>query len=913
MLVKSIRLLVSIIIMSVATQAYAASIYDDCIEASDFGQTKQTAISVPATGYQCDSLCNSSCKIFSSNTATDLNQDIVYQCLVKCKSGTTFSSRIKLPSTTSTTGYTWSTYSLTSSAICATDPKSPASPDYLAVDSGYVLKKGDPFIVNLFTPPGGIENKIIMCGRSFSSITPVYQSMKMSDWATNVALWNSFDNTASTYSVRNPYFTYTGVDVKDGDELSISFNGQTRSNCTSTGCTPWTNDNIIVLKNPSFPFDTVSIAGPALPTRSIKYIAYDGTGNALVNQDFGKIYKDNIALSSVAFGMSATGDRKKTRFGSGLIFPNLLTQVPNGSTLVDPMDYLMSFSGVLKSFSSSYTPLGFKLYGLDNASSAASNSSLTQYNLGGLNVNITRNGCTYNDGSRLQYGIGEPDPKTDEKNPVYLLPTQWIDITTAQLSITKLDNTSMIAPVSGKLFLRIKPEDFENSFLPVCAPSDLICKQTAQNVPNLYNSANRSGQYYVKVATQNNTTGVQKNLSSVVALIRSYLFGDPANASSTGLVQTIFNNLVSDSGMIQSIRALLVLYVAWTGLSFMLGLAHFTQKEGVTRLVKIGIVVTLISPNSWEYFNTTVFKFFTDGALELLIYITSSPQKTNAQIQALLENPVLIFDTFEEPFGILFSRVTWIKASALLISNPFGIIMFVVIVIAAFLYAITMVKAIMAYLVSIMAIAILLMMAPIFISFVLFQYTKKMFDTWWKLLLAMTFQPILIFTTLTMMSYLLLAALQMSLGFSVCRVCFFQITIPAIVDTGCLISWYVTLLNVHTPSGPTYEPALVFLQAFYLLLLAQTAYVLTESAGRLATLMIMQTYQGIDTMEQAGKIKDEIIDNTTSAISKPLGIDRANLQNAIGSEQDAARDREKKKKKSDKSKKRDGAEGGKDD
>ncbi len=106
-------------------------------------------------------------------------------------------------------------------------------------------------------------------------------------------------------------------------------------------------------------------------------------------------------------------------------------------------------------------------------------------------------------------------------------------------------------------------------------------------------------------------------ISDVVNTVTEFFIGDDGNDADSGKVQYIFNKLIADPEIINAIRALLVLYIAYTGISYMVGFAKITQKEAMTRILKIALIVILISPNSWTFFNTYLFGLLLNGSMEL--------------------------------------------------------------------------------------------------------------------------------------------------------------------------------------------------------------------------------------------------------------------------------------------------------
>ncbi len=62
----------------------------------------------------------------------------------------------------------------------------------------------------------------------------------------------------------------------------------------------------------------------------------------------------------------------------------------------------------------------------------------------------------------------------------------------------------------------------------------------------------------------------------------------------------------------------MVLYIALTAATFLLGMANITQTDLLHRIIKVGLIYTFLSPGSWEYFSYLI-KIFEEGAEIIII------------------------------------------------------------------------------------------------------------------------------------------------------------------------------------------------------------------------------------------------------------------------------------------------------
>ena len=236
------------------------------------------------------------------------------------------------------------------------------------------------------------------------------------------------------------------------------------------------------------------------------------------------------------------------------------------------------------------------------------------------------------------------------------------------------------------------------------------------------------------------------------------------------ITKKLFISFTSNTGFITIVKSILVLYVAISGLLFMMGLLRSHISELIVRLFKVALMSILISSNSWEFFNNNLFSFFTDGALSIATMITKSAFGYSSQYGAgqyiLPENAtaVSVFDNVvkmmihpsihKKIFGILFYK--WY-------------VVYLVFIYMSLLIMLTaIVRSVALYLTSIMLITLLLVISPIFMVMMLFKLTKEMFDTWLKQLWVNALMLIVVSASMALMINLILNQLENLLYYKVC-------------------------------------------------------------------------------------------------------------------------------------------------
>lgn len=248
--------------------------------------------------------------------------------------------------------------------------------------------------------------------------------------------------------------------------------------------------------------------------------------------------------------------------------------------------------------------------------------------------------------------------------------------------------------------------------------------------------------------------------------------------------ETIFKGIVKKSDYRQYIRILLILYVVIYAISFLLGFVEVKQSDLVIRIIKIGIIIQLITTeSSWEFFNKNFFQFFKDGVgiLTGIIFgegnaagvsmsvddLSWFPQKS--QISASCRNVNLAgFRALEDSINILFSEQLAAKAWGAVTSNLLNIIFFVLLYIIIALIIFAIIRGVITYVLAFIGMSILIVLAPIFIPFLLFQRTRSFFESWVRELIGSFIQPIVVLTFAFFMVQLLLNQIYYLFGYGVC-------------------------------------------------------------------------------------------------------------------------------------------------
>lgn len=249
------------------------------------------------------------------------------------------------------------------------------------------------------------------------------------------------------------------------------------------------------------------------------------------------------------------------------------------------------------------------------------------------------------------------------------------------------------------------------------------------------------------------------------------------------ITKSLYNNVVNNPMFQGNIRALIILYVALTGFMFSVGMLRIQQGELIIRLFKIGVVATLISPTSWNFFNTYLFSIFTDGAQSIADIVIQSSIGFYGQwgkSNLILPENVNILTAFDAIVNVLVSASLHKKIWGLLFFKWYGMfyIFFLYIIIAILFVAI--IRSVMLYITAMMIVAILLVISPIFIVMLLFRLTKEFFEGWLKQLLSNAILMIIVAVLVTIIANLILDHVFNLLRY---KVCWTRLWAPEILGT----------------------------------------------------------------------------------------------------------------------------------
>ncbi len=243
---------------------------------------------------------------------------------------------------------------------------------------------------------------------------------------------------------------------------------------------------------------------------------------------------------------------------------------------------------------------------------------------------------------------------------------------------------------------------------------------------------------------------------------------------------TIFKNMTcykKDSGSCTNfftyIRAILTLYVMFFGMLFLLGSIKINQTEFVIRVIKIAFVAGLMNESTFEFFNLYVFDFVTQFSDDIMSNMSGYSIVSGSNT---ISNPFMFLNEVMTKFFM--SSTFAAQLMSTLSMGLSGVLYFIIIVVSIGIIMIVAFRAIAVYLMAFMAIAVLIGLAPLFLTFILFERTWYLFDNWVKFMFRYMLEPIILLAGIIILTQLFTIYLDYVLGYSVCWKCAIPLKIP---------------------------------------------------------------------------------------------------------------------------------------
>ncbi len=469
------------------------------------------------------------------------------------------------------------------------------------------------------------------------------------------------------------------------------------------------------------------------------------------------------------------------------------------------------------------------------------------------------------------------------RNSLQVCPKNYLNSTTGRV-VSQTCDKSLLQRVTDQLSLS---SNTSHSYIEQCGYRNPNCTPPV----GFTGHDDNLGTYSVKIKTTKVDKTFSSTFNSIIIAVKGIIFGTCETNSNLnevacgetswqkGIVQKLYGKLIGtpETGgtpLSKMVRASILLYVIIYGFRFMLGVIEDAQREFITSIIRIAILQQMFSVSSWEFFNTYLFNTFINGINDFINILSAQfmgagmttltdpvtgkvlTDATGATIPTTGQNinPFMFMDL---TFSRFFTQETWIKIAGLLFGSFLGPAYMMLIIIGMGYYAMAVLVALIIYLLAMIGIGLQIVVAPIFISFMLFPRTRQFFSNWLKYTISYVAQPVFIFTALSIFNIFAYSAMYNVLHYNVCWQCLYSINFDDLFGTSnffnadlCLFSFYMPWHNEGAGM-----PTQFFVMVIFMLLI-NAMYSFNEWMTYLASELA------------AGQISSSLYGAATSAMNK---------------------------------------------
>ena len=346
------------------------------------------------------------------------------------------------------------------------------------------------------------------------------------------------------------------------------------------------------------------------------------------------------------------------------------------------------------------------------------------------------------------------------------------------------------------------------------------------------------GSYRVTVKIPN-VEGIDSRgvISGIIVPFSEFMLGTDEK---TGFIERSYKKTVQNDLFIQLIQLFSVLFITFFGIAYFMGLAEMKQGELMMRILKLGIIYFLISPNSWVWYKMFFVDVFTDG-ISYIVFLMSStfdrdPEILNAINNQDFSDKALLFQSSDKIFRILFDDTIHKKILAIIFSNFFGIIYVILIYWAVCQYLLAFFTFIILFLTAQSLIHIFLIFGPIFIILMLFSKTSRYFHSWWEQMLGLGLQQALLVLFLSFFNGIIYELIMLNFNYKVCWGSVWSLPIPGMSDI--FDFWSLPSSIGINPNGPEVNSAPQLMAILFIFFTCRMMYDFIEFVQNLGSTIV---------------------------------------------------------------------------
>lgn len=398
-------------------------------------------------------------------------------------------------------------------------------------------------------------------------------------------------------------------------------------------------------------------------------------------------------------------------------------------------------------------------------------------NSGGYVIGVKQTPCVTKNGNKfagtLRGSTGVQGSTAQPGEVEYVIMAQGVDPNSSGNTPNLQDINALIPDKNGK-----GSEEIESKLTSRGLQTGTIWFRI-KNDPLLYRTS--TGQYDIAITTKTSTHSFfDKIISPIITYIKKGLVGTKENQYK-GAAYRIFKKMTCYQQTDKSscfqffnyIQAMLIIYIISYAAMFLVGMVQINQTDLIIRSIKIAIVAGLMSEKTFELFHDYVFPFtteFVDGVIANLSGYHIDPKDAVSGAAFKFLNEILT--------KIFFSKTFSTQMMALIGMGLNGAIYFILIFVVLIMVTIVAFRAIAVYIMAYFALAVLIGIAPLFITFILFETTRSLFENWVKFTFKYMIEPMILLAGIMILSQLFAIYLDYVIGYSVCWKCAIPIKLP---------------------------------------------------------------------------------------------------------------------------------------
>ncbi|MDX1924628.1 MAG: type IV secretion system protein [Rickettsiaceae bacterium] len=219
--------------------------------------------------------------------------------------------------------------------------------------------------------------------------------------------------------------------------------------------------------------------------------------------------------------------------------------------------------------------------------------------------------------------------------------------------------------------------------------------------------------------------------SSVVSNLLYNKLVKPLTSQFRKLSEALYKNLIEKDSFQMMVKALMGLTIMFYGGAFASGMVELNYKEVLIQISRVAIVGYVLQPSSWNFFNEYLFNALF-GAIDYYMNLVTNSTAIAGNPFGFID-PILSKYLNPDLWTIIATYLMWVAYGYII---PGLMLMW-----GIFFFMSAILESVIAYVLGMVFASILISLAPLFITFILFNRTKTLFNQWLNILIGSVVQP----------------------------------------------------------------------------------------------------------------------------------------------------------------------------